>query len=233
MLRNYLPTSRAGRGRAEAALGLIVEATTRTTSTHASYLFACRADPQFLNRCTKPTKAEYIQLCRAVGVGFLVMGFIGYIVKVVHLPINNILVCVRLPKGKDLADSLQRRSVMFFVHSIHTERTVFCDAFVLYLGSRRHLLDGSFGAMAHPTEAIRWRGERRLTGRPWRRGIAARSNHEIGTEEEIYLRLRRRLHPAIVGYIQLDAHLNVTPAKSSANLLFPPSAACGISSHRN
>ncbi|EJT53280.1 SSS1-ER protein-translocase complex subunit [Trichosporon asahii var. asahii CBS 2479] len=92
MLRNYLPTSRAGRGRAEAALGLIVEATTRTTSTHASYLFACRADPQFLNRCTKPTKAEYIQLCRAVGVGFLVMGFIGYIVKVVHLPINNILV---------------------------------------------------------------------------------------------------------------------------------------------
>lgn len=26
--------------------------------------------------------AEYIQLCRAVGVGFLVMGFIGYFVKV-------------------------------------------------------------------------------------------------------------------------------------------------------
>lgn len=25
---------------------------------------------------------EYIQLCRAVGVGFLVMGFIGYFVKV-------------------------------------------------------------------------------------------------------------------------------------------------------
>ncbi|GMK58010.1 hypothetical protein CspeluHIS016_0500420 [Cutaneotrichosporon spelunceum] len=46
----------------------------------------------FMNRCTKPSKTEYIQLCRAVGVGFLVMGFIGYIVKLIHIPINNILV---------------------------------------------------------------------------------------------------------------------------------------------
>ena len=30
--------------------------------------------------------AEYIQLCRAVAVGFAVMGFIGYIVKLIHIP---------------------------------------------------------------------------------------------------------------------------------------------------
>ncbi|ORX36804.1 secE/sec61-gamma protein [Kockovaella imperatae] len=47
---------------------------------------------QFVNRCTKPTKAEYIQLCRAVAIGFAVMGLIGYFVKLIHIPINNILV---------------------------------------------------------------------------------------------------------------------------------------------
>ncbi|WVQ82162.1 protein translocase SEC61 complex gamma subunit, archaeal and eukaryotic [Cryptococcus sp. DSM 104549] len=50
----------------------------------------------FVNRCTKPSKAEYIQLCRAVAVGFAVMGFIGYFVKLIHIPINNILVYVQL-----------------------------------------------------------------------------------------------------------------------------------------
>jgi hypothetical protein len=30
--------------------------------------------------------AEYIQLCRAIAVGFVVMGFIGYFVKLIHIP---------------------------------------------------------------------------------------------------------------------------------------------------
>ncbi|ORY32554.1 hypothetical protein BCR39DRAFT_522813 [Naematelia encephala] len=46
----------------------------------------------FVNRCTKPTRAEYIQLCKAVAIGFAVMGFIGFFVKLIHIPINNILV---------------------------------------------------------------------------------------------------------------------------------------------
>ncbi|KAI9639652.1 uncharacterized protein MKK02DRAFT_19454 [Dioszegia hungarica] len=49
---------------------------------------------QFVNRCTKPNKegestdsfAEYIQLCRAIAIGFVVMGFIGYFVKLIHIP---------------------------------------------------------------------------------------------------------------------------------------------------
>jgi protein transport protein SEC61 subunit gamma-like protein len=37
-------------------------------------------------RNTGLTNAEYIQLCRAVAIGFVVMGFIGYLVKLIHIP---------------------------------------------------------------------------------------------------------------------------------------------------
>ncbi|GLB35901.1 putative protein translocase SEC6 [Lyophyllum shimeji] len=47
---------------------------------------------QFLTRCTKPSKTEFIQISKAVAIGFGVMGFIGYFVKLIHIPINNILV---------------------------------------------------------------------------------------------------------------------------------------------
>ncbi|KAJ4358498.1 hypothetical protein DPSP01_001447 [Paraphaeosphaeria sporulosa] len=47
---------------------------------------------QFVNRCTKPDKREFIKISQAVGVGFLIMGVIGYVVKLVHIPVNNILV---------------------------------------------------------------------------------------------------------------------------------------------
>lgn len=30
--------------------------------------------------------AEYVQLCKAVAIGFAVMGFIGYFVKLIHIP---------------------------------------------------------------------------------------------------------------------------------------------------
>ena len=35
---------------------------------------------------------EYIKISRAVGFGFFVMGLVGFIVKLIHIPINNILV---------------------------------------------------------------------------------------------------------------------------------------------
>ncbi|RSH82747.1 Sec61p translocation complex subunit [Apiotrichum porosum] len=40
----------------------------------------------FINRCVKPNKEEFIQLCRAISIGFCVMGFIGYVVKLIHIP---------------------------------------------------------------------------------------------------------------------------------------------------
>lgn len=71
--------------------------------TPESYL--TQGNKQFLTRCTKPTQQglcslettwllgfadyspiEFIQISRAVAVGFAVMGFIGYIVKLIHIP---------------------------------------------------------------------------------------------------------------------------------------------------
>ena len=36
--------------------------------------------------CSTPFSIEFIQICRAVAVGFAVMGFIGYFVKLIHIP---------------------------------------------------------------------------------------------------------------------------------------------------
>jgi len=47
---------------------------------------------QFITRCTKPDRREFMKISQAVGVGFLVMGAVGYVVKLIHIPVNNILV---------------------------------------------------------------------------------------------------------------------------------------------
>lgn len=47
---------------------------------------------QFMRRCTKPDQKEFLRLCQAVGMGFLIMGAVGYVVKLIHIPVNNILV---------------------------------------------------------------------------------------------------------------------------------------------
>lgn len=44
-----------------------------------------RCDPTLL------TFTEYIQIIRAVGAGFLVMGAIGYVVKLIHIPIRHLI----------------------------------------------------------------------------------------------------------------------------------------------
>ncbi|KAK2629701.1 hypothetical protein QTJ16_000521 [Diplocarpon rosae] len=51
-----------------------------------------REGTQFINKCTKPDRREFIKISQAVGVGFLVMGAVGYLVKLIHIPVNNILV---------------------------------------------------------------------------------------------------------------------------------------------
>jgi protein transport protein SEC61 subunit gamma-like protein len=32
------------------------------------------------------TSTEYTQLCKAIAIGFVIMGFIGYFVKLIHIP---------------------------------------------------------------------------------------------------------------------------------------------------
>ena len=45
-----------------------------------------------VKKCTKPDRKEFTAIAKATGIGFGIMGFIGFFVKLVHIPINNILV---------------------------------------------------------------------------------------------------------------------------------------------
>lgn len=51
-----------------------------------------RDSMHLVKKCTKPDRKEFTAIARAVGIGFLMMGFIGFFVKLIHIPINNILV---------------------------------------------------------------------------------------------------------------------------------------------
>jgi protein transport protein SEC61 subunit gamma-like protein len=46
---------------------------------------------RFLKRCQKPSLKEFYGIAQAVSLGFLVMGFVGFIVKLIHIPINRVL----------------------------------------------------------------------------------------------------------------------------------------------
>jgi len=47
---------------------------------------------RFLNKCTKPDAKEFTKIAGATLIGFAIMGFIGFFVKLVHIPIKNIIV---------------------------------------------------------------------------------------------------------------------------------------------
>ena len=51
-----------------------------------------RDSVHLVKKCTKPDRKEFAAIARATGIGFLIMGFIGFFVKLIHIPINNILV---------------------------------------------------------------------------------------------------------------------------------------------
>lgn len=50
-----------------------------------------RDSSNFWTKCKKPSKQEYLKILYACCMGFIVMGFIGYLVKLVFIPINNII----------------------------------------------------------------------------------------------------------------------------------------------
>ncbi|OAG28780.1 protein transport protein SEC61 subunit gamma [Nematocida displodere] len=49
----------------------------------------------FLRRSSKPTKTEYKTMLRAHLTGVLLLGFLGYFIRFIHIPINNILFGVK------------------------------------------------------------------------------------------------------------------------------------------
>ncbi|XP_068008653.1 protein transport protein Sec61 subunit gamma isoform X1 [Melanerpes formicivorus] len=51
---------------------------------------------RLVKRCTKPDRKEFQKIAMATAIGFAIMGFIGFFVKLIHIPINNIIVAGRL-----------------------------------------------------------------------------------------------------------------------------------------
>jgi len=47
---------------------------------------------RLVKRCTKPDRKEFQKIAMATAIGFCIMGFIGFFVKLIHIPINNIIV---------------------------------------------------------------------------------------------------------------------------------------------
>ena len=47
---------------------------------------------RLIKRCTKPDRKEFSKIAIATAIGFALMGFIGFFVKLIHIPINNIIV---------------------------------------------------------------------------------------------------------------------------------------------
>lgn len=47
---------------------------------------------RLVQKCTKPDRKEFQKIAFATAIGFALMGFIGFFVKLIHIPINNIIV---------------------------------------------------------------------------------------------------------------------------------------------
>mmetsp|Transcript_13849 Transcript_13849/g.27376 ORF Transcript_13849/g.27376 Transcript_13849/m.27376 type:complete len:91 (+) Transcript_13849:2-274(+) len=51
-----------------------------------------RDSQMLVRRCAKPDKKEFKKITLATATGFLIMGFIGFFVKLIFIPLNNIIV---------------------------------------------------------------------------------------------------------------------------------------------
>eukprot|EP00241_Pyramimonas_parkeae_P013866 CAMPEP_0114255250 /NCGR_PEP_ID=MMETSP0058-20121206/17447_1 /TAXON_ID=36894 /ORGANISM="Pyramimonas parkeae, CCMP726" /LENGTH=68 /DNA_ID=CAMNT_0001369593 /DNA_START=1422 /DNA_END=1628 /DNA_ORIENTATION=- len=49
---------------------------------------------RLVNKCTKPDRKEFTKIALRTGLGFAVLGFIGFFVKLIFIPIKHIIVGV-------------------------------------------------------------------------------------------------------------------------------------------
>ncbi|KAM7045854.1 protein transport protein Sec61 subunit gamma-like [Molossus nigricans] len=47
---------------------------------------------RLVKKCTKPDKKKFQKISMATGIEFAIMGFIGFFMKLIHIPITNIIV---------------------------------------------------------------------------------------------------------------------------------------------
>ena len=50
-----------------------------------------RESVQFIQKCQKPDKKEFIKISTSCAIGFAIMGIIGYLIKLLFIPINKFL----------------------------------------------------------------------------------------------------------------------------------------------
>ena len=62
---------------------------------------------RLVKRCTKPDAKEFKKIALATTVGFLVMGFLGFFVKLVHIPSQTTAAVAAQRDGGDSGQSLQ------------------------------------------------------------------------------------------------------------------------------
>nr|XP_058930560.1 protein transport protein Sec61 subunit gamma isoform X1 [Kogia breviceps] len=67
---------------------------------------------RLVKRCTKPDRKEFQKIAMATAIGFAIMGFIGFFVKLIHIPINNIIVTRRGPHPASLSASVYSSSFL-------------------------------------------------------------------------------------------------------------------------
>ncbi|CAE6075512.1 unnamed protein product [Arabidopsis arenosa] len=51
-----------------------------------------KSSVRLVQRCHKPDRKEFTKVAVRTAIGFVVMGFVGFFVKLVFIPINNIIV---------------------------------------------------------------------------------------------------------------------------------------------
>lgn len=47
---------------------------------------------RLIKRCNRPDRKEFMMVAMVTAAGFAIMGFVGYFVKLIHIPIINLLV---------------------------------------------------------------------------------------------------------------------------------------------
>merc|ERR1711990_253409 len=67
---------------------------------------------RLLNKCTKPDRKEFKKIAFATGIGFAVMGFIGFFVKLIHIPINKTNYCPWRISAAPVSEHIQDILVM-------------------------------------------------------------------------------------------------------------------------
>lgn len=102
--------------------------------------------------------AEFLEISRAVAVGLLVMGFIGFAVKLVNIPINNILVCCAFGKRADsrlegISEKFMYRRRLHRTSADKSSETILMNCKLLFRNEKMATISSTFVVSLHTLQA--------------------------------------------------------------------------------